>query len=194
MNEAGTIGIDEVGRGAWAGPLLVVATVLRKGKKLPEGLTDSKALTKKKRLDLYEKIIEVCDIGEGWVSAEMIDKLGLSDSLKSATILAMMKLDAPKDNEVIIDGSVDFLANTQYNSVTTQVKADLDVPIVSASSIIAKVLRDELMQFHAKNWPEYGFDSNVGYGTKKHISALDTMGPCSLHRLSYKPVKQRLKT
>jgi len=184
------IGIDEVGRGAWAGPLLVVAACLKPGKKLPKGLADSKKLDKRKREDLYPQILEACEIGEGWVSADMIDSLGLSRSLKSATMLAVFQLDVKPDDQIIIDGTVNFLSEASYSNVKTMVKADDKIPIVSAASVVAKVLRDRLMAEYAQDFPGYGFEKHVGYGTKQHSKALAKLGANRLHRQSFKPVSE----
>lgn len=186
------IGIDEVGRGAWAGPLLVVAARLKKGQKLPSGLKDSKLLSKKQRNILYEKLIGVCEFAEGWVSAEVIDQLGLTASLKSATLLAMFQLHSSYSEPVIIDGTVDFLAGSRYTNAQTRIKADQTVAIVSAASIYAKVKRDALLSENATDYPEYGFEHNVGYGTPHHLQALQKYGLTRLHRRTYAPVKKIL--
>ena len=182
------IGVDEVGRGAWAGPLLVVAVRLKKGKKLPAGLSDSKKLTKRRRELLVPQIIEVCDVGQGWVAAGVIDEKGLSDSLRSACMLAVFQLEAARGEHITIDGSVDFLRDTQYKNVETVVKADLTEPLVSAASVVAKVLRDQFMAECSDEFPEYFFERHVGYGTTLHRKALEKYGVTMLHRQSFRPV------
>lgn len=182
------LGIDEVGRGAWAGPLVVGAVVLD-GVQI-DGLTDSKKLTAKRRQVLAGEIKEkAVAIGLGWVSAETIDRVGLSEALKMATRLAVKDIDVDYD-EIIIDGTIRLLDDSR---VTTMKQADLLVPSVSAASIVAKVARDYYMSsvIH-KDYPQYGFDGHVGYGTAKHSSALITHGPIDLHRLSFTPVKKAL--
>jgi len=183
------IGIDEVGRGAWAGPLLVVAARLKKGKSHPPGLNDSKKLTLKKRQQLFLLIFDAYDLGEGWVSADMIDSLGLSRALESAAILAVTHHDLLADEQIIIDGTVNFLRNTQLKNVKVQAKADSDAAIVSAASIAAKVMRDVVMNDIARNFPEYSFEKHVGYGTKAHRLAIDKHGLTRYHRRSFKPMK-----
>lgn len=183
------IGIDEVGRGAWAGPLLVVAARLKPGQKLPLGLRDSKLLSAKQRQSLAVEIVKSCDIGQGWVSADIIDKLGLSRSLKSATMLAVMDVAVSKNEEIVIDGNINFLDSTSYVNVRTKVKADQTLPIVSAASVVAKVLRDQLMVEISQKYPDYNFQKNVGYGTANHRQALSLFGPCRVHRNSFKPIK-----
>ena len=138
------LGIDEVGRGPWAGPLVVGAVVL--GGATIEGLTDSKKLSKKRRDVLDIEIREkAAGFGLGWVPADEIDRIGLSQALKLATRIAVEQIKVPY-NEIIIDGTVNFLAETGKGKyVTTMKKADLLVPSVSAASIIAKVARDNYM-------------------------------------------------
>ncbi len=182
------LGIDEVGRGAWAGPLVVGAVVL--GGAQIDGLTDSKKLTAKRRRVLAGEIKErAIAIGLGWVSAETIDRIGLSEALRMATRLAVKNIDVDYD-EIIIDGTINLLDDSR---VTTIKQADLLVPSVSAASIIAKVARDYYMSnvIH-KDYPQYGFDRHVGYGTAVHSGALITHGPIYLHRLSFTPVKKAL--
>jgi ribonuclease HII len=183
------LGIDEVGRGPWAGPLVVGAVIL--GGVQIDGLTDSKKLTKKMREKLDVEIRQKAKaIGLGWVNPEEIDEVGLSEALRLATKRAVMQIKAPY-HEIIIDGTVNFLAGTNKEKyVTTIKKADLLVPCVSAASIIAKVARDNYMAEQAKSHPEYGFSDHVGYGTVKHRSALIKHGLTKLHRMSFRPVKK----
>jgi ribonuclease HII len=181
------LGIDEVGRGPWAGPLVVGAVVLG-GAKI-EGLTDSKKLSKKRReildIEIREKALA---IGIGWVDAEKIDEIGLSEALEIATIQAVKQITAPY-HEIIIDGTVNFLAGTnKENYVTTMKKADLLVPSVSAASIIAKVARDKYMSKQDEIYKGYSFKRHVGYGTLAHRKAIEKLGVTKLHRLSFKPL------
>lgn len=181
------IGVDEVGRGAWAGPLLVVAA--RQMGKLPAGLTDSKLLSKAQRERLQAKLLRCCDVGEGWVSVEEIDRLKLSYALKLGVSRALKALNALPVEEIILDGSASYVDANKYINASCQVKADLLVPIVSAASIHAKVTRDKFMSNLAKHYPKYGFETHVGYGTKAHTEALAQNGVVSgVHRLSFKPV------
>lgn len=183
------LGIDEVGRGPWAGPLVVGAVVL--GGVSIDGLTDSKKLTKKRR-DLLDVEIrdKVAGFGLGWVSAEEIDKIGLSEALKLATRLAVEQIKTPY-NEIIIDGTVNFLSGTNKGKyVVTMKKADLLIPSVSAASIIAKVARDNYMELQDDIYPGYNFKNHVGYGTAAHIKAIDELGVTPLHRLSFAPLKK----
>lgn len=181
------LGIDEVGRGPWAGPLVVGAVVL--GGATIEGLTDSKKLTKKQRERLDIEIREkATGIGLGWVEAATIDEIGLSQALVLATRLAVEQIMVPY-HEIIIDGTVNFLSSTvKGRYVKTLKKADLLVPSVSAASIIAKVARDNFMIVQDSIYPGYGFKSHVGYGTAGHIAAIDKLGVTPLHRLSFTPL------
>lgn len=183
------LGIDEVGRGPWAGPLVVGAVVLG-GSKI-EGLTDSKKLSKKRR-EILDVIIraQASGFGLGWVMASEIDEIGLSAALKLATIRAVEQVKTSY-NEIIIDGTVNFLKETTKGPfVTTMKKADLLVPSVSAASIIAKVARDNFMAKQDDIYPGYGFKSHVGYGTAAHIQAIADLGVTPLHRLSFSPLSK----
>ncbi len=183
------IGIDEVGRGCWAGPLLVVASRARGS--LPSGLADSKVLSKAKRVLLIDSIVDSCDIGEGWVSPEEIDSLGLAGAMKIAVSRALKELKAESTEAIMMDGLVNYCPS-EFINVQTVAKADQKYPIVSASSIYAKVTRDNYMAQESIKYPNYGFESHVGYGTKAHNEALKTYGVCDLHRKSFKPVKAYL--
>jgi len=186
------LGIDEVGRGPWAGPLVVGAVVL--GSVRIDGLTDSKKLSKKKLLE-YDKLIResALGIGLGWVSNEEIDDIGLSQALRLATVRAVEQIKTPY-HEIIIDGTVNFLRETSKEKyVTTMKKADLLISSVSAASIVAKVARDSYMIDQGIIYPQYGFEDHVGYGTAKHNEALLTNGVTSLHRKSFAPIKLMLQ-
>lgn len=180
------IGIDEVGRGCWAGPLLVVA--YRQRGSLPSAVTDSKALTRRQRQALLTAIQAAGDIGEGWVSPAEIDQNGLSTAMRLAVSRALTALNADLTETIIMDGNINY-CEPHFTKVTTVIKADASHPAVSAASIHAKVRRDAYMQEQAQRYPEYGFDAHVGYGTKLHAQTLRQYGPCDLHRRSYRPVK-----
>lgn len=183
------LGIDEVGRGPWAGPLVVGALIL--GREI-DGLTDSKKLTKKKREALYSEIMDHAKaVGIGWVQADELDKVGLSEALRLACKRAVMEVKSQNVafHEVVIDGTVNLLAGTNLEShVTTMKKADLLVPSVSAASIVAKVSRDEYMARQDELYPGYGFAHHVGYGTAVHRKALETYGITPLHRQTFEPI------
>lgn len=181
------LGIDEVGRGPWAGPLVVGAVVLD-GPQI-DGLTDSKKLSAPKREALAEKIIRQSAYGLGWVDAAEIDEIGLSAALSLACRRAVEQVKVPY-HEIIIDGTVNFLAGTNKGRfVTTIKKADLLIASVSAASIIAKVARDDYMAAQDEVYPGYGFASHVGYGTAAHKTAIGRLGLTPLHRRSFAPIK-----
>jgi len=184
------LGIDEVGRGPWAGPLVVGACVLREP---IEGLNDSKKLTAKRREALAAEIHEKAYCGLGWVSAAELDKLGLSQALRKACREAVKAIQAqkPEFNEIIIDGTINFLSDTPLGKyVSVLPKADALVPEVSAASIIAKVAHDNYMVKLAERFPNYGFEKHVGYGTALHRTALERYGPCEEHRQSFRPIAE----
>ncbi len=180
------IGIDEVGRGSWAGPLVVGAVMLDVGAPIV-GLRDSKQINKLTR-DLVAKqiIADAKAYALGWVWPAEIDELGLT----AATTLAIERAiqDMPIHDYIVIDGSVNFLPDN-HKSVTL-VKADNHIPAVSAASILAKVARDDYMTVQAVSYPDYGFDLHVGYGTARHKKALISHGVTPLHRLSFQPIRQ----
>ncbi len=188
------LGIDEVGRGPWAGPLVVGAVVL--GGAEIEGLDDSKKLTKKRREVLDEAIREQSAAWAlGWVSAGKLDEVGMSQALRLATRRAVKQIQSQcKEknlafDEIIVDGTVNFLADTALEQyVTVMAKADGLIPSVSAASIIAKVARDQFMAEQDVIYPGYGFASNAGYGVAKHRAAIERLGVTPLHRLSFAPL------
>lgn len=181
------LGIDEVGRGPWAGPLVVGAVVLNGA--IIEGLTDSKKVAKKRREALYDQILaSSATIGLGWVSAEEIDENGLSEALRMATRRAVEQINVPYQ-EIVIDGTVNFLAGTGKGPyVTTLKKADLLISAVSAASIVAKVARDDYMAEQDAVYPGYGFAAHAGYGTAAHKTAIAKRGVSPLHRRSFAPI------
>lgn len=183
------VGIDEVGRGPWAGPLVVGAVVL--GDTVIEGLTDSKKLSAAKREVLSRQILEQAQsCGIGWVDSSELDDIGLSASLTLATKRALEQITVPY-HEIIIDGTVNFLKYTGKGGyVTTMKKADLLIGAVSAASIIAKVARDDYMAECEERFPGYGFAQHVGYGTAKHSAAITKLGITAEHRKSFAPIRK----
>lgn len=193
------LGIDEVGRGPWAGPLVIGAVVLPDERPAwVADLKDSKQLTPKKREELNELILaEAAATGLGWVWRYEIDEIGLGAALRLATRRAVeqMRKQFPgtKITEVIIDGTQNFLEGTGFEKITsTLVRGDDLIKEISAASIIAKVARDRYMRELAEKYPEYGFESHKGYGTKQHIAALEKWGATKEHRLSLRPLRRVL--
>lgn len=181
------LGIDEAGRGPWAGPLVVGAVVL--GGINVEGLTDSKKLTKKRREIVYDEVIaKAVAYASGWVSAPELDELGMSEALRLATRRAVEQIAVPY-SEIIIDGRINFLSDTSKGKYAqTMPKADLLVPSVSAASIIAKVERDRYMASIDNEYAGYGFKSHAGYGVAGHREAIARLGVTPEHRLSFTPL------
>ena len=188
------LGIDEVGRGPWAGPLVVGAVIL--GGAEIDGLDDSKKLTKKRRQTLDALIRQQAAAWAlGWVSAQELDDIGMSEALRLATRRAVKQIQAQCHqqnlafSEIIIDGKANFLRGTALEKFAmTMPKADGLIPSVSAASIIAKVARDQFMAEQDAVYPGYGFKSNAGYGVAKHRAAIERLGVTPLHRLSFAPL------
>ena len=188
------LGIDEVGRGPLAGPLVVGAVILPD--ELPdwaEELNDSKKLTFKKRAKLSEIILnEAVATGLGFVSPFELDELGMVPALKLASRRAIEEMSGSsmKCSKIIIDGNINFLSGTKLESITTTlIKGDALVKEISAASIIAKVARDNYMIELGVKYPGYGFEKHMGYGTKAHVDAIKTLGLTPEHRLSFEPCK-----
>lgn len=183
------VGIDEVGRGAWAGPLLVIAS--RQKSKLPSGIADSKLVPKNKRMQMLSALKKAFDFGEGWVWPKEIDKHGLAEAMRIGVDRALSMLGAEYDDQIIMDGKVNYCP-VGFKNVRCVVKADKSHKVVGAASIYAKVLRDNYMVIVAKVYSSYLFERHVGYGTAAHLESLEKYGPCIIHRLSYKPLLKYL--
>lgn len=182
-----TVGIDEVGRGCWAGPVVAGAVILDQP---ILGLKDSKKLSKKKREELTLQIkSKAWAVGLGWVDASIVDEVGITEAVKMAMQQALDQIGIDYD-EVIIDGHLNFLADQPKTRAL--IKADDTVPSVSAASIVAKVARDNYMSDIASDYPDYGFEQHVGYGTALHLERLKLHGVSNLHRRSFKPIKGML--
>ncbi len=169
-------GIDEAGRGPLAGPLVMAGVILYEP---IEGLTDSKRLTEKRRERLYEIILK----DSAWhivsFDAETIDEKGISACLIAGLKEIMQRLET---DDYLFDGNTTF----GLPRLRCQIKADLDVPEVSAASILAKVTRDRVMVDMGKKYPGYGFENHKGYGTKAHVEAIRQNGFSPIHRKSFK--------
>ncbi len=176
-------GIDEVGRGPLAGPVIAAAVILDR-KNIPEGINDSKKIPKAKRILLAEKIKENSIYAYGAASEIEIDDI----NILQASLLAMKRASdrlsvVPKTT--LIDGN--FKPDIKNNTISI-IKGDSKSVSIAAASILAKVYRDEIMLKYSKQFPEYGFQTNSGYGTKEHLSALKNYGITPIHRKSFKPV------
>jgi ribonuclease HII len=177
-------GVDEVGRGAWAGPVTVCAAVtgLRRP---PEGLTDSKLIAPKRRADLAAVLTGwVTSYALGHASPEEIDELGMTAALRLAALRALGGLPEPPD-AVILDGKHNYLAGGGPWQVRTVIKGDQSCVAVAAASVIAKVHRDGRMAELGADHRPFAFDENAGYPSPVHRLALEELGPTPLHRLSW---------
>ncbi len=179
-------GIDEVGRGAWAGPVTLAAVVLPSDRRMYK-LRDSKMLDPARREQLSARLHEFAlAIGIGHASNDEIDRMGMSPAMRLAARRAMDALDLRPD-VVLVDGNWDFLSDYGTRNQTV-VHGDALSASIAAASIVAKVTRDALMDTHAPAHPDYGFDSNKGYPSPDHRAALSEHGPCVLHRHSWAPI------
>lgn len=178
------VGVDEAGRGPLAGSVVAGAVILPDVFNLP-GLTDSKKISEKKRLQLYLRITEQCQWAVGESDAKEIDEV----NILQATMLAMKRAVnnlGVKYDRVLVDGN----RCPEIENCTAIVKGDLKVPAISAASIIAKVTRDIQMLELDKSYPEYGFAKHKGYGTIQHVTALTNFGVIEgQHRKSFAPIK-----
>lgn len=180
----GICGIDEAGRGPLAGPVVAAAVILpAKGR--PKGLYDSKQLSAEAREELALMIRDIGIVGVGIASVEEIDRLNI---LRASHLAMRRAFDAlsPVPVAAIVDGN---LAPDLPCPIECVIDGDVIVPIVSAASIIAKVARDRMMAELCTTYPGYLFSKHKGYGTPEHLQALARLGPCAIHRLSFKPVR-----
>ncbi|WP_285766577.1 ribonuclease HII [Peribacillus sp. SI8-4] len=178
-------GIDEVGRGPLAGPVVTSAVILPQSFYLP-GLNDSKKIPESKRELFYEMIYkEALSIGVGVVHSEIIDEINIYQATKKAMIAAVNDLSDLPDH-LLIDAMELDLPIPQLSLI----KGDARSISISAASIIAKVTRDRMMKDYGERYPEYGFEKHMGYGTSQHLDALDKHGLTPWHRRSFAPVKE----
>ena len=178
------VGLDEVGRGAWAGPVTVGAVAITPGLRRIVKIRDSKVLTLEEREFLYPKIISWCLAwGVGHSSPAECDAYGMTLALKLAAERALAALPSCKPDRIILDGNFDYLE--QPDRVRTVVDGDAKCLSVAAASIVAKVTRDRIMAAEAESYPGYDFDSNRGYPAPKHRCALLGYGPTAIHRRSW---------
>lgn len=181
------IGIDEAGRGSWAGPLVAAAVCFKTSFKEP-GLKDSKLLTSKQRTDLFEIIKQNCWVEFGVVSNKQIDQLGLQRANVLAVEKAFYKL--KKQGSLVLDYIGGFSKLTTLTNYALHKSGESKFKEIAAASIAAKVYRDNLMIRYDRKYPGYFFKEHKGYGTDKHRQALMKTGVSEIHRLSFGPVKE----
>lgn len=173
-------GIDEVGRGPLAGPVVTCAVIMKKDSHI-EGVTDSKKLSRKKMLSLRDEILEdAIEVSYGYANNRLIDDI----NIRQATLLAMKNAVEALENKpdiLLIDAERIDTEIPQLNIV----KGDLNEYAISCASILAKIRRDDIMINFSKIYPHYSFQTNVGYGTKKHYEGLEKYGPTPIHRKSF---------
>jgi ribonuclease HII len=182
-------GVDEAGRGPWAGPV-VAAAVIFTAQEIPGGLNDSKKLTALVREKLFADIMKH-DVGIGIASVEEIDAL----NIRRANHLAMQRAVAAlsqKPKTILVDGNDEAAFIENEAIVQAIVGGDGLVPVISAASIIAKVTRDRLMHALSLEFPDYGWATNQGYGTASHAAALEKYGVTIHHRRTYAPIRRLL--
>jgi len=181
-------GVDEAGRGPWAGPVVAAAVILDP-KAIPDGLDDSKKLSEAEREDLFDQLAATAHCASAAASVVRIDR----DNILAATLWAMAEAVGSLTKEpacVLVDGNK---APELDCAVKTVVKGDALSLSIAAASIVAKVTRDRLMLDLAAGFPGYGWDRNKGYGTREHAEALSRLGPTPYHRRSFKPIRELLE-
>ena len=177
-------GVDEVGRGPLAGPVVAAAVILPKGYKL-DALNDSKKLSEKKRDELYDIIMrDAVDVGVGIIDHLIVDQINIYQASKVAMCKALENLNNVPDH-VLIDAVPLY---DKYPKSTPLIKGDTLSSSIMAASIVAKVTRDRIMDQMAIKYPGYGFEKHKGYPTKYHLEKIKELGPCPIHRMTYKPL------
>ena len=177
-------GVDEVGRGPLAGPVVAAAVILPKGCKI-SGLNDSKKIPKSKHKEIYEAVLQnAIAIGIGVKDNHVIDQVNIYEATKLAMMEAIGQLE-PQPQHLLIDAMKLDLPISQ----TSIIKGDANSLSIAAASIVAKVTRDQMMEDFDREYPGYDFAQNAGYGTAKHLAGLDQLGVTPIHRRSFEPVK-----
>ena len=177
-------GVDEVGRGPLAGPVVAAAVILPKACKIP-GLNDSKKIPKSKHKEIYEAVLQnAIAIGIGVKDNQVIDQVNIYEATKLAMMEAIGQLE-PQPQHLLIDAMKLDLPISQ----TSIIKGDANSLSIAAASIVAKVTRDQMMEEFDCEYPGYDFTQNAGYGTANHLAGLDKLGVTPIHRRSFEPVK-----
>lgn len=181
-------GLDEVGRGCIAGPVVAAACILDPEKTLPEGLNDSKKVTESNRDDIAAQLKETCiayTIGQ--IEAAEIDRINILEATKQAMLNAIAAL-SPSPDFLLIDALYLKRSPLPQKSI---IKGDSISASIAAASILAKTYRDDLMKAYDTEFPQYGFAAHKGYGCASHYDAIREHGPCPLHRMSFKGVAEQ---
>ena len=177
-------GVDEVGRGPLAGPVVATAVILPKACKIP-GLNDSKKIPKSKHKEIYEAVLQnAIAIGIGVKDNQVIDQVNIYEATKLAMMEAIGQLE-PQPQHLLIDAMRLDLPISQ----TSIIKGDANSLSIAAASIVAKVTRDQMMEEFDREYPGYDFAQNAGYGTSNHLAGLDQLGVTPIHRRSFEPIK-----
>ena len=177
-------GVDEVGRGPLAGPVVAAAVILPKACKIP-GLNDSKKIPKSKHKEIYEAVLQnAIAIGIGIKDNQVIDQANIYEATKLAMMEAIGQLE-PQPQHLLIDAMKLDLPIHQ----TSIIKGDANSLSIAAASIVAKVTRDQMMEEFDREYPGYDFAQNAGYGTANHLAGLHQLGVTPIHRRSFEPVK-----
>ncbi len=177
-------GIDEAGRGPWAGPVVAAAVILDP-RNIPKGLNDSKKLTEAKREAMFEPIMQTAQVGIGIISASRIDAINILRATHEAMIAAVLALPI-QPTLALVDGN---RAPPLPCATETIIGGDAKSLCIAAASIVAKVTRDRFMRQLDRQYPDYHFAAHKGYGTAAHAASLARFGPCPEHRKSFAPIR-----
>ena len=184
-------GLDEAGRGPLAGPVVAGCVVISSPEQVVDIVRDSKKMTKKQRDVAFDQIKEKSDAyGVGIVDAKRIDEIGIRYAVLEAMTKAISEVEkmlGKRVEYIIADGGIYLLEDYNMESIN---KGDLNHYSIAAGSVLAKVTRDRMMEEYAKEYPEYGFEKHVGYGTKYHMEMISKYGPCDIHRRSFAPLNK----
>lgn len=182
------VGIDEAGRGPLAGPVVAGCVCITSKDQVVDIVRDSKKMTERQRNEAYDLIIQKSEgYGVGIVDAKRIDKVGIRQAVLEAMTKAVEqteKMLKQKAEYIIADGGIMMIEGYEMESIN---KGDLNHYSIAAGSVLAKVTRDRIMNQYANQFPKYGFEKHVGYGTKLHMDMIKKYGACEIHRMSFAP-------
>lgn len=174
-------GVDEVGRGALAGPIVVASVVFKNYENIPNNIKDSKQTTSSQRKKIFKLILENSHIGVGYIQANIIDLVGISKAIEIAATESILKNQGNKDL-VLIDGNIKISSKYEKKNI---IKGDCNYVSIAAASIVAKLIRDNIMTLKSFKYPLYKWYKNKGYGTKDHLLAIKHYGITENHRKSF---------